>query len=64
MRRIELRSGYSALFFEFIPMSFFEVEGRRSSIGVTNGSKLEFDVYEEVVRSQTWEEDVPFACGS
>jgi len=32
-------------FFEFMPMSLFEVEGRCSSVGVANGSKLEIDVY-------------------
>jgi len=50
-------------FFEFIPLSFFEVEGLGSIVGVTNGSKLEIDVYGEVVGSQTWE-GAPFACGS
>jgi len=45
---------------EFIPMSLFEVEGRASSVGVANGSKLEIDVYGEVVESQTWE-GAPFA---
>jgi len=50
-------------FFEFIPMSLFEVEGCSSSVGVANGSKLEIDVYGEVVGAQTWE-GVPFTCGS
>jgi len=50
-------------FFEFIPKRFFEVEGRGSSVGVANGSKLEIDVYGEVVESQTWE-GAPFACGN
>jgi len=50
-------------FFEFIPMSLFEVEGRGSIVGVANGSKLEIDVYGKVVGSQTWE-GAPFACGS
>jgi len=74
MRRIELCSGYSAFlryeervfsdkFLEFIPMNLFVVEGRDSSIGVANGSKLEIDVYGEVVGSQTWE-GVPFTSGS
>jgi len=36
-------------------MSLFEVEGRVSSVGVANGSKLEIDVYGEVVGSQTRE---------
>jgi len=51
MRRIELCDGYSAFldrrgrvlsdeFFEFIPMSLFEVEGRGSSNGVANGSRV------------------------
>jgi len=48
---------------EFIPMNLFEVEGRGSSISVVNGSKLEIDVYGEVIRSQTWE-GAPFACRS
>jgi len=51
------------VFFEFIPMSLFEVEGRGSSISVANGSKLEIDVDWEVVRSQTLE-GAPFACMS
>jgi len=51
------------VFFEFIPTSLFEVEFRGSSIGMANGSKLQIDVYGEVVGSQTWE-GVPFACGS
>jgi len=46
-------------FFEFIPMSLFEVEGWGSSVGLANGKKLEIDVYGEVVGSQTWE-GVPF----
>jgi len=50
-------------FFEFFPISLFEVEGRGSSVDVTNGSKLEIDVYGEVVRSQTWEA-TPFARGA
>jgi len=50
-------------FFEFIPLSLFEVEGRGSSVGVENGSKLEIDVYGEVVGAQTWK-GVPFTCGS
>jgi len=50
-------------FFQFVLMSLFEVEGQSSSVGVANGSKLEIDVYGEVVRSQTWY-GVPFACGS
>jgi len=33
------------VFFEFIPVSRFEVEGRGSSNDVANGSKLEIDVY-------------------
>jgi len=49
-------------FFEFIPMSLFEVEARCSSVGVANRNKLEIDVYGEVVGSQTWE-SVPFECG-
>jgi len=40
-------------FFEFIPMSLFEIEGQSSSVGVANRSKLEIDVYREVVGSQT-----------
>jgi len=51
------------VFFEFISMSQFEVESWGSSISVANGSKLEIDVYGEVVGSQTWE-GVPLACGS
>jgi len=51
------------VFFEFIPVSLFEVESWGSSISVANGSKLEIDVYGEVVESQTWE-GAPFACGS
>jgi len=51
------------VFFEFIPMSLFEVEGRGSSISVANGSKLEIDVYGKVVGSQTCE-GAPFACES
>jgi len=51
------------VFFEFILMSLFEIENRGSSIGMVNGSKLEIDVYGEVVGSQTWE-GAPFACGS
>jgi len=50
-------------FFESIPMSLFEVEGRGSSVGVTNGSKLKIDVCGEVVGAQTWE-GVLFTCGS
>jgi len=49
-------------FFEFIPMSLFDVEGWGSSVGVANGSKLEIDADGEVVRAQTWE-DAPFTCG-
>jgi len=49
--------------FEFISMSLFEVEGRGSSICLANGSKLEIDVYGEVVGAQTWE-GVPFTSGS
>jgi len=41
------------VFFKFIPMRLFEVEGWGSSVGVANGSKLEIDVYGEVVGSQT-----------
>jgi len=41
-------------FFEIIPMSLFEVEGRSSSVGVANESRLEIDVYGEVVGSQSW----------
>jgi len=41
------------VFFEFVPMILFEVEGQGSSIGVANGSKLEINVYGEVVGSQT-----------
>jgi len=48
-------------FFEFIPMSIFEVDGRGSRVGMANGSKLEIDVYGEVVGAQTWE-GVSFAC--
>jgi len=44
-------------------MSLFEVEGWGSSVGVVNGSKLDIDVYGEVVRSQTWE-GAPFAYGN
>jgi len=51
------------VFFKFIPMSLFEVEGQGSSNSVANGSKLEIDVYGEVVGSQTWE-GAPFACVS
>jgi len=50
-------------FFEFIPMSLFEVEGWGSSVGMANGSKLEIDVYGEIVGALTWE-GAPFACGS
>jgi len=50
-------------FFEFIPMSLFEVEGRGSSVGVANESKLEIDVYEEFVGFQTLD-GAPFTCGS
>jgi len=50
-------------YFEFIPMSLFEVEGQGSSVGVANGSKLEIDVYGEVVGFQTWE-GAPFTCGA
>jgi len=50
------------VFFEFIPMSLFGVEGRGSSVGVSNGSKLEIDIYREVVGFQIWE-GAPFACG-
>jgi len=50
-------------FFEFIPMSLFEVEDRGSSVGVSNGSKLEIDVYGEVVEAQTWEGAL-YTCGS
>jgi len=51
------------VFFEFSPMSFFEVEGRGSGVGVVHGSKLEIDIYGEVVESHTWE-GAPFICGS
>jgi len=37
------------------------LEGLGSSISVANESKLENDVYGEVVGSQTWE-GAPFAC--
>jgi len=50
-------------FFEFIPMIIFEVEGWGSSVNVANGSKLEIDVYGEVVGAQSWE-GAPFTCGS
>jgi len=50
-------------FFEFIPMSLFVVEGRGSSVGMANESKLDIDVHKEVVGSQTWK-SAPFACGS
>jgi len=50
-------------FFEFIPISLFEVEGWGSSVGVANGSKLEIDVNGEVIGAQTWE-GTPFTCGS
>jgi len=51
------------VFFKFISMSLFEAEGQGSSVGVAKGSKLEIDVYGEVVRFQTWE-GAPFARGS
>jgi len=54
---------HSDEFFDFIPMSFFEVEGRSSSVGVANGSKLEIDVYGEVVGAQIWEGAL-FTCES
>jgi len=44
-------------------MWIFEVESWGSSVGVANGSKLEINVYGEVVRAQAWE-DVPFTCES
>jgi len=50
-------------FFEFIPLRFFEVESLGSSVCVANGSKLEIDVYGDVVGSQTWEGAL-FACGT
>jgi len=37
---------------EFIPKCLFKIEGWGSSVGVSNGNKLEIDVYEEVVRAQ------------
>jgi len=43
-------------------MSLFEVESRGSSVDVVNGSKLDIDVYGEVVRAPTWE-SVPFTYG-
>jgi len=49
--------------FEFFPISLFEVKAWSSSVGVANGSKLDIDVYEDVVGIQTWEV-APFACGS
>jgi len=50
-------------FFEFIPMSLFEVKGWGLSVGVANGSKLEIDVSKKGVGAQTWE-GAPFTCGS
>jgi len=50
-------------FFAFISMGLFKIEGRGSSVGVTNGSKLEIDVIGKVVGAQTWE-GAPFTCGS
>jgi len=43
-------------------MGLFEVEGRGSSVGVTNGSELESYVDGEVVKTQAWE-GTPFTCG-
>jgi len=43
-------------FFEFIPMSVFEVEGCGSSVVVVNGSKFEIDVNGNVVGAQTRED--------
>jgi len=39
-------------FFEFIPMSLFEVKGWGLSVGVANVSKLEIAIYGEVVGAQ------------
>jgi len=50
-------------FFEFIPMSHFEIEGWGPSVGVADGSKLVTDVNGEVVGSQAWE-GAPLTCGS
>jgi len=50
-------------FFKFIPMSLFEVECWGSSVGLAIESKLEIDVYGEVVGAKTWKE-VPITFGS
>jgi len=55
--------GCSEMYFRIHLSEPFEVEGRGSSVGVVNRSKLEIDVYGVVVRSQTWE-GAPFAYGS
>jgi len=44
---------FSDEFFAFIQMSFFEVEGWGSRVGMANGGKLETDVYGEVDGLQT-----------
>jgi len=40
-------------FFELIRMGLFEIEGRGSSVGVANESKLDMDVNGEIVGAQT-----------